>query len=188
MTRKTAGMAFCRTSCNTRTCCFLMPTRRVASPGATLWRKHWEVLSRQVPCVAAKCGSRGALVHVGGRLTRIPPLTVNPVETIVWAIASTRVSCMVSCAVRAPLQCAAAGNITGALSTLRAWGNRGLSRFRVSPTLPARTRVSIRPSLREKSATAHNPSLCAPWSGRHRTVQPRNKSDVASSGQFRNQE
>ncbi len=96
--------------------------------------KALEVLSRQVPCVAAKCGSRGALVQVGGRLTRIPPLTVSPVDTI-GAGDSFDAGFLYGFVRGAdPLQCAAAGNITGALSTLRAGGTEAFrdSDFRQS--------------------------------------------------------
>ena len=80
------------------------------------------VLSARVPCIAAKCGPRGALVQVGEKQSRIPPLTVNPVDTIG---AGDSFNAGFLCAYLQgadPTECAVAGNITGALSTLRAGG------------------------------------------------------------------
>ena len=91
-------------------------------------------LSSRVPCVAAKCGARGALVQIGDRLHRVPPLKVNPVDTIG---AGDSFDAGFLCGyVRGadPLECAAAGNITGALSTLRPGGTEAFrdSAFRES--------------------------------------------------------
>ncbi len=81
-----------------------------------------KVLSGRVPCIAAKCGPRGALVQVGEKLSRIPPLAVNPVDTI--GAGDSFNAGFLSAYLRGadPTECAAAGNITGALSTLRAGG------------------------------------------------------------------
>lgn len=79
-------------------------------------------LSSRVPCIAAKCGARGALIQIGDRLNRVPPLKVDPIDTIG---AGDSFDAGFLCGyVRGadPLECAAAGNITGALSTLRPGG------------------------------------------------------------------
>ena len=79
-------------------------------------------LSSRVPCIAAKCGARGALVQIGDRLHRIPPLKIDPVDTIG---AGDSFDAGFLCGyVRGTntLECAVAGNITGALSTLRPGG------------------------------------------------------------------
>lgn len=79
-------------------------------------------LSGRVPCIAAKCGPHGALLQIGDNLSRIPPIQVDPVDTIG---AGDSFDAGFLCGyVRGaePLQCAMAGNITGALSTLRPGG------------------------------------------------------------------
>ena len=81
-----------------------------------------KVLSKRVPCIAAKCGPDGALVQMGDTLTRIAPLPVEPVDTI-GAGDSFDAGFLFGYARGAePVECAAAGNITGAFSTLRAGG------------------------------------------------------------------
>lgn len=79
-------------------------------------------LSHRVPCIAAKCGPRGALVQVGGKLTEIPPVSVDPVDTI-GAGDSFNAGFLIAYLDGAnPVECASAGNVTGALSTLRPGG------------------------------------------------------------------
>jgi sugar/nucleoside kinase (ribokinase family) len=81
-----------------------------------------KALSGRVPCVAAKCGARGALVQTGGRISAIAPIAVEPVDTI-GAGDSFDAGFLYAYVRRLdPLQCAEAGNITGALSTLRPGG------------------------------------------------------------------
>jgi sugar/nucleoside kinase (ribokinase family) len=79
-------------------------------------------LASRVPCIAVKCGPAGALLQTGNNLSRIPPLHVDPVDTIG---AGDSFDAGFLCGyVRGadPLECAVAGNITGALSTLRPGG------------------------------------------------------------------
>ncbi len=80
------------------------------------------VLSDRVPCIAVKCGSQGALVQTGGTLSRIPPVPVTPVDTIGAGDSFDAGFLYAFLQGLDPLQCAAAGNITGALSTLRPGG------------------------------------------------------------------
>ncbi|MEO6828657.1 MAG: PfkB family carbohydrate kinase, partial [Acidobacteriaceae bacterium] len=86
-----------------------------------------KALSGRVPCIAAKCGSRGALVQTGGKLLRIPPLTVTPVDTIGAGDSFDAGFLYAYLQGLTPEQCAAAGNVTGALSTL---GTGGTEAFR----------------------------------------------------------
>lgn len=81
-----------------------------------------KALSHRVPCIAAKCGSRGALVQMGNQLLRIPPITVNPVDTIGAGDSFDAGFLYAYLRGLDPMACAAAGNITGALSTLRTGG------------------------------------------------------------------
>jgi sugar/nucleoside kinase (ribokinase family) len=81
-----------------------------------------DVLSSTVPLIAVKCGSKGALVQEGARRFAVPGVSVEPVDTIgagdsfdagflaAWLGGATAE------------QSAQAGNITGALSTLRPGG------------------------------------------------------------------
>lgn len=80
------------------------------------------VLSKRVPCIAAKCGPDGALVQMGDTLTRIAPLRVEPVDTIGAGDSFDAGFLLGYVRGAEPVECAAAGNITGALSTLRAGG------------------------------------------------------------------
>lgn len=79
-------------------------------------------LSDRVPCIAAKCGSRGALVRTGNNLFRVAPVTVDPVDTIGAGDSFDAGFLFAFLNGLDPVQCAAAGNITGALSTLRPGG------------------------------------------------------------------
>ncbi len=81
-----------------------------------------KALADRVPCIAAKCGSRGAMVQVGDRLTRVAPLTVKPVDTIGAGDSFDAGFLYAYMQGADPVACATAGNITGALSTLRAGG------------------------------------------------------------------
>ena len=88
------------------------------------------VLSSRVPCIAAKCGPAGALLQTGNKLSRVPPIYVDPVDTI-GAGDSFDAGFLYGYVRGAnPLECAVAGNITGALSTLRPGGTEA---FRDAP-------------------------------------------------------
>ncbi len=87
-------------------------------------------LSNRVPCIAAKCGSRGAMVQVGDRLSRVAPLTVNPVDTIGAGDSFDAGFLYAYLQGLDPVVCATAGNVTGALSTLKAGGTEA---FRDAP-------------------------------------------------------
>ncbi len=81
-----------------------------------------EVLSERVPCIAAKCASRGALVQTGKELFRIPSVAVHPVDTIGAGDSFDAGFLYAYLRGLDPRECATAGNIAGALSTLRPGG------------------------------------------------------------------
>lgn len=81
-----------------------------------------EALADRVPCIVAKCGSRGALVQFSGRQSWVAPLQVKPVDTIGAGDSFDAGFLHAFLGGLDPLACAAAGNTTGALSTLRPGG------------------------------------------------------------------
>ncbi|HEX5235825.1 MAG TPA: sugar kinase [Silvibacterium sp.] len=86
-----------------------------------------EVLSAQVPLIAVKCGSRGAVVQQKSQRFWVPPVPVQPVDTI--GAGDSFNAGFLSGWIQgvSPEICARAGNITGALSTL---GPGGTEAFR----------------------------------------------------------
>jgi sugar/nucleoside kinase (ribokinase family) len=81
-----------------------------------------ELLARQVPIVAVKCGSRGSIVRAGAKRYVAPPLQVEPVDTI-GAGDSFNAGFLKAYLQGLQLdECAAAGNESAALSTLRPGG------------------------------------------------------------------
>ena len=75
-----------------------------------------------VPLIVVKCGSRGALVYERATSTPIPPVLVSPVDTIGAGDSFNAGFLAAYLEGNAPAFCAAAGNVTGALSTLRPGG------------------------------------------------------------------
>ena len=81
-----------------------------------------KVLSKRVPCVAVKRGSRGTTVQQGDLRIDVEPVLVTPVDTI-GAGDSFNAGYLYAFLRGADARaCATAGNITGALSTLRTGG------------------------------------------------------------------
>ncbi|MGC2403171.1 MAG: carbohydrate kinase family protein [Acidobacteriaceae bacterium] len=79
-------------------------------------------LARRVPCVAVKRGGRGSVVSTGGRKFFVDGVSVTPLDTI-GAGDSFNAGFLFGWARGwSPDQCAYAGNVTGALSTLRVGG------------------------------------------------------------------
>lgn len=79
-------------------------------------------LSSIVPTIVVKCGGEGALVQSAGVRTRVPGLEVRPVDTIGAGDsfnAGFLAAWLSGCSVE---RSAAAGNVTGALSTLMPGG------------------------------------------------------------------
>jgi sugar/nucleoside kinase (ribokinase family) len=81
-----------------------------------------EVLAKRVPLVAVKCGERGALVRAGTRRWQLPAASVTPVDTIGAGDSFNAGFLAAYLRGEAPDACAAFGNRTAALSTLRPGG------------------------------------------------------------------
>jgi sugar/nucleoside kinase (ribokinase family) len=79
-------------------------------------------LNQRVPCVAVKCGSRGSVVRVGEETFTVGGIPVNPVDTIGAGDSFNAGFLFGWLNGWPPGQCAHAGNIAGALSTLRVGG------------------------------------------------------------------
>ena len=81
-----------------------------------------DVLGPRIPLIAVKCGARGALVQEGSKRFQVPGVSVTPVDTV--GAGDTFNAGFLSAWLRgADAEAAArAGNITGALSTLRPGG------------------------------------------------------------------
>jgi len=81
-----------------------------------------DVLAKRVPCVVVKRGPKGSIVRAENQTFTAPPVPVSPVDTI-GAGDSFNAGFLFGWLQNLPLeQCAHAGNITGALSTLRPGG------------------------------------------------------------------
>ncbi len=79
-------------------------------------------LSRHVPTIVVKRGPRGALIQRGSERIEVPPVAVEPVDTI-GAGDSFNAGFLAAWLRGAdPRSCGIAGNIAGALSTLRPGG------------------------------------------------------------------
>jgi sugar/nucleoside kinase (ribokinase family) len=81
-----------------------------------------EVLAKRVPLVVVKCGERGALVRAGTRRWQLPAASVTPVDTIGAGDSFNAGFLAAYLRGEAPDACAAFGNRTAALSTLRPGG------------------------------------------------------------------
>ena len=81
-----------------------------------------DALSSRVPLIAVKCGSKGALVQRGKERFKVASIPSNPVDTI-GAGDSFNAGFLAAWLSGAdPQTCAAAGNVTGALSTQKPGG------------------------------------------------------------------
>jgi sugar/nucleoside kinase (ribokinase family) len=79
-------------------------------------------LAARVPIVAVKCGRRGSIIQSGSDRWTIPPLTVEPIDTI-GAGDSFNAGFLKGYIRKLPLpDCAALGNTAAALSTLSPGG------------------------------------------------------------------
>jgi len=84
--------------------------------------KAIEALAKRVPCVVVKRGPKGSIVRAGDETFAVSPVAVVPVDTI-GAGDSFNAGFLFGWLRGLSLeQCARAGNIAGALSTLRAGG------------------------------------------------------------------
>jgi sugar/nucleoside kinase (ribokinase family) len=81
-----------------------------------------ETLAKRVPLVAVKCGKRGALVQAAGKLWLVPAEPVIPMDTIGAGDSFDAGFLAAYLRGETPDACAAFGNRTAGLSTLRAGG------------------------------------------------------------------
>ena len=81
-----------------------------------------DALSSTVPLIAVKCGRHGAIVQQGDRRYAIDPVAVEPVDTIGAGDSFNAGFLSAWLKGASPEQAAAAGNVTGALSTQRPGG------------------------------------------------------------------
>ena len=79
-------------------------------------------LEQRVPCIAVKCGSRGSVVRIAGETITVGGVPVQPVDAIGAGDSFNAGFLFGWLKGWSPRQCAYAGNITGALSTLRVGG------------------------------------------------------------------
>jgi len=81
-----------------------------------------DVLSKRIPLIVVKCGKRGAVIQDGDHREWVAPLLVEPIDTI--GAGDSFNAGFLSSYVKgeSPRRAAVVGNITGALSTLRAGG------------------------------------------------------------------
>lgn len=79
-------------------------------------------LAPRIPLIVVKCGSRGALVQVGTQRQWVSPIVVEPVDTIGAGDSFNAGFLNAWLGGADPLSAAAAGNLAGALSTLRPGG------------------------------------------------------------------
>ncbi len=86
-----------------------------------------DALSKTVPLIAVKCGNRGAIVQHGDQRSVIGPISVQPVDTIGAGDSFNAGFLSAWLNGASPQQAAAAGNVTGALSTQK---NGGTEAFR----------------------------------------------------------
>lgn len=79
-------------------------------------------LAKRVPLVAVKCGSEGSIVQQGSDRWTVPPPAVEPIDTIGAGDSYNAGFLKAWLSGQSPERCAATGNVTAALSTLRPGG------------------------------------------------------------------
>ena len=89
---------------------------------ATSTEEALEKLASRVKLIVVKCGSRGAIVQQGTQRDCLSPVQVDPVDTIGAGDSFNAGFLSAYLQGKDPLQAAAFGNLTGALSTLRPGG------------------------------------------------------------------
>jgi sugar/nucleoside kinase (ribokinase family) len=80
------------------------------------------LMSQKVPLIVVKCGSNGSIVQQGDRRQVIPPIQIAPIDTIGAGDSFNAGFLSSYLRGRSPSECAAMGNIVGAISTLRSEG------------------------------------------------------------------
>jgi len=89
---------------------------------ATTTDQALDKLGSRVPLIVVKCGARGALVQRGEQRQWVPPIVIEPVDTIGAGDSFNAGFLNVWLQGENPIIAAAMGNLTGALSTLRPGG------------------------------------------------------------------
>jgi sugar/nucleoside kinase (ribokinase family) len=81
-----------------------------------------DIMADKVPVIAVKCGARGAIVQQGRQRWPVPPVAVVPMDTI--GAGDSFNAGFLAGHVRGlpPAECAALGNVAGAVSTLKTGG------------------------------------------------------------------
>jgi sugar/nucleoside kinase (ribokinase family) len=90
--------------------------------GKSTLEEALDVMSLRAPLIVVKCGSKGAVVQQGNKRNWVSPLRVEVVDTIGAGDSFNAGFLNAYLKGLDPLQSAAMGNITGALSTLRSGG------------------------------------------------------------------
>lgn len=88
-----------------------------------------DLLAPRIPLIVVKCGVRGAIVQQGNKRTWVPPLIVEPIDTIGAGDSFNAGFLNFYLKRKDPLRAAAMGNVTGALSTLRSGGTEAYRDF-----------------------------------------------------------
>ena len=103
-------------------------------------------LSSRIPLIVVKCGRRGAIVQQGPRRTNIDPIQVPPVDTIGAGDSFDAGFLHRFSRGASPVEAAAFGNLTGALSTLRAGGVEAFRDADLSEQFLAAHRIQSAPA------------------------------------------
>ena len=90
--------------------------------GVSSLEEALQKVGRIVPLIVVKRGARGTIVYEGGGMTEIPPIAVIPVDTIGAGDSFNAGFLAAYLKGNSSVVSAAAGNVTGALSTQRAGG------------------------------------------------------------------
>lgn len=106
------------------------------------------ILARQVPMVVVKCGRRGSIVQTGSTRIAVPPVKVEPVDTIGAGDSFNAGFLKAYLQGMSPENCAAAANASAALSTLRSGGTESF-----------RDRIFLQSFLQEHAILGHAPKV-----------------------------
>jgi sugar/nucleoside kinase (ribokinase family) len=111
-----------------------------------------DALAPRIPLIVVKCGARGALVQQqtahGIRRDLVPPLRVNPIDTIGAGDSFNAGFLNAYLDGDTPLRAAAFGNIAGALSTLRPGGTKAYRDAALRTTFIQQHLTEPRPAAR----------------------------------------
>jgi sugar/nucleoside kinase (ribokinase family) len=90
--------------------------------GKSTLEEALDALAPRIPLIVVKCGARGALVQQGSQRDWVPPVLVDPIDTIGAGDSFNAGFLRGYLNGDDPLRAAAFANLTGALSTLRSGG------------------------------------------------------------------